>query len=77
MSETSYRVEGHIAFITLQRHPVNALSLDLLDEILASLASARDDSNVRAVIITSAIPDRFSAGLDLDILLGQSRELTV
>jgi enoyl-CoA hydratase/carnithine racemase len=73
LSDIAYRVEGDLAHITLARSPVNAFSLDFLDELLAALANAGEDKNVRAVIIDSALPDRFSAGLDLGLLLGKPR----
>lgn len=69
-----YEVEQHVAHIILQRPPVNAFSLEFLDDILQALAQARHDDNVRAVVIRSRIPGMFCAGLDLDILLGQPME---
>ena len=65
-----YAVSDAIAEITLDRAPVNALSLALIDALLAALAKARDDENVRAVIICSA-HKVFCAGLDLDIIRGK------
>ena len=65
-----YAVSDAIAEITLDRAPVNALSLALIDALLAALAKARDDANVRAVIICSA-HKVFCAGLDLDIIRGK------
>jgi enoyl-CoA hydratase/carnithine racemase len=49
-----YSVSGNIAEIMLDRPPVNALSMDLIDALLAALSKARDDEAVRAVIIGSA-----------------------
>ena len=43
----------------------NALSDELLDELLAALAAARDDDAVRVVVITSSHERIFSAGGDL------------
>src|SRR5438477_9237544 len=65
-----YSVLGNIAEILLDRGPVNALSMDLIDGLLAALAKARDDEAVRAVIIGSA-HKVFCAGLDLDIVRGK------
>ena len=59
-----------IAEITLDRAPVNALSMALIDALLAALQKARDDENVRAVIVCSA-QKVFCAGLDLDIIRGK------
>lgn len=65
-----YVVSEAIAEITLDRAPVNALSMPLIDDLLEALARARDDDTVRAVIITSA-HKVFCAGLDLDIIRGK------
>src|SRR3977135_3547033 len=65
-----YSVTGAIAEITLDRAPVNALSMPLIDALLAALEKARDDVTVRAVIVCSA-HKLFCAGLDLDIVRGK------
>jgi enoyl-CoA hydratase len=65
-----YTVSDAIAQITLDRAPVNALSMPLIDALLGALEKARDDASVRAVIICSA-HKVFCAGLDLDIVRGK------
>jgi enoyl-CoA hydratase len=65
-----YSVTGAIGEITLDRAPVNALSMPLIDALLDALAKAKDDAAVRAVIIASA-HKVFCAGLDLDIIRGK------
>jgi enoyl-CoA hydratase len=67
-----YDVSDRIAEISLARPPVNALSLSLLEQLIAAFRRAAADDSVRAVVLTSAVPRRFSAGLDLDLLLGKS-----
>src|SRR5713101_4560949 len=67
-----YDVSDRIAEISLERPPVNALSLSLLEQLIEAFGRAAADENVRAVVLTSAVPRRFSAGLDLDLLLGKS-----
>ena len=60
-------------FPTGSRRPaVNALSLALLEQLVAALRRAAADENVRAVVLTSALPRRFSARLDLGMMLGKS-----
>jgi len=49
-----YTVSDAIAQITLDRAPVNALSMPLIDALLEALEKARDDASVRAVILCSA-----------------------
>ncbi len=71
-ADLRYDVSDRIAEISLARPPVNALSLSLLEQLIAAFRRAAADDNVRAVVLTSAVPRRFSAGLDLDMLLGKS-----
>jgi enoyl-CoA hydratase len=72
MDEVRYDVSDQIAEISLTRPPVNALSLSLLEQLVAAFGRAAADENVRAVVLTSAVPRRFSAGLDLGMVLGES-----
>ena len=65
-----YSVTDAIAEITLDRAPVNALSLPLIDALLEALGKARDDPSARAVVVASA-HKVFCAGLDLDIVRGK------
>jgi enoyl-CoA hydratase/carnithine racemase len=72
MDETlvRYSVRDGIAEIVLDRAPVNALSLALIDQLLNALRDAGRDPAVRAAIIHSA-HRVFCAGLDLDIVRGK------
>jgi len=70
----SYTVTDRIARITLNRPPVNALSLDTVRAIVSAFRRAAADREARAVVLTSAVPGRFCAGLDLSALLGKSSE---
>jgi enoyl-CoA hydratase len=65
-----YSVSNGIVELMLDRAPVNALSMPLIDALLSALARARDDETVRAVIIGSA-HKVFCAGLDLDLVRGK------
>jgi enoyl-CoA hydratase len=69
-----YDVSNNIARIVLDRPPVNALDLDMIRSVVAALETAAKDDAVRAVVLASAVPNRFCAGLDLKILLGKSEE---
>lgn len=71
-SPVTYERAGDIARITLRRPPVNALSLEVIRAVVAAFRRAADDTDARVVVLGSAISKRFSAGLDLDILLGKS-----
>lgn len=67
-----YEVSDNIAEISLAHPPVNALDLPLIERLIETLRQAAVDRNIRAVVLGSALPGRFSAGLDLRELLGQS-----
>ncbi len=69
-----YKVSGYVAEITLNRPPVNAMSIALLEQLIEALRRAAEDDNVRAVLIASALASRFSAGIDLNLVLGSSGE---
>ena len=61
-----YDVQDHVATIAMDRPEVrNALSDDLLDDLLAAFAQARVDEDVRVVVLTSTHEKVFSAGGDL------------
>lgn len=64
-----YGKEGNVAWITINRPEVrNALNVETLEEILAALAQARDDEEVRVVIFTGAGDKAFVAGADIRLL---------
>jgi enoyl-CoA hydratase len=62
-----YEVEDGIATITLDSpENRNALSNELLAELIDAFRSARDDEAVRCVVLTSSHDRVFSAGANLD-----------
>src|SRR5262249_40728344 len=67
-----YEAAGRIAQISIERPPVNALNLPVLEELVAALRRAAADDNIRAVVLASGVPRRFSAGLDLNLVVGKS-----
>src|SRR6476661_6600437 len=61
-----YDVDDHVATIAMDRPEArNALSDELLDDLLAAFAQAREDEAVRVVVLTSTHEKVFSAGGDL------------
>lgn len=60
-----YDVTDHVAVIAMNRPPVNAIDRAMIEAIHAALRRADADRSVRAVILTSALPGMFSAGMDL------------
>jgi enoyl-CoA hydratase/carnithine racemase len=69
-----YEVSNRIARITLARPPVNALSLTMIQTVIGALRRAAGDETARAVVLTSAVPKIFCAGLDLKALHGMPME---
>ena len=65
-----YEVRGRVAEITMRREPVNAINLALTQQINAAYVRARDDGQVRAIILTSDCQAAFSAGMDLEMIRG-------
>ena len=61
-----YEVADHVATIALDQPDTrNALSDELLGELIDAFASARDDDTVRCVVLTSTHEKVFSSGADL------------
>lgn len=56
--------EDEVAIVTMQRLPVNSLNLDLLQAMNTALDDLKKNK-ARGMILTSASPTVFSAGLDI------------
>jgi enoyl-CoA hydratase len=68
-STISLERSGPIATLTLNRPAVlNALNLQMLDELSAAFAELDADDALRAVIVTGAGPKAFAAGADISEL---------
>jgi cyclohexa-1,5-dienecarbonyl-CoA hydratase len=52
-------------WITLDRPPVNVLDIATIEALAAALASLIDRRDLKAVVLRSAIPRTFSAGVDV------------
>ena len=67
MSLTSYEVDGAgVAVLRLERADArNALNTPMLEELLAQLASAREDESVRVLVLSSNDHLGLSAGADV------------
>lgn len=74
MSKVTYSLRKNIAEIALENAPVNALTPDMVGELISALARAAQDADARVVVLTSGIVGRFCAGLDLTALNGASPE---
>ena len=67
MSElTTYAVDDGVAVLRLDRPAArNAINVQMLEELLAHLASARSDEDVRALVVSSSDHLGLSAGADI------------
>lgn len=61
---------GKVREIKLARPPANALSADLVEELIASLVQAREQAGA---VVVSGLPGMFSAGLDVPQLMQLER----
>uniref|UniRef100_A0A8D0BIS2 Enoyl-CoA delta isomerase 1, mitochondrial n=1 Tax=Salvator merianae TaxID=96440 RepID=A0A8D0BIS2_SALMN len=61
-----------VAVMKMKNPPVNSLSLEFLTEFSISLEKLENDKACRGVIITSAVPQIFSAGLDITEMCGKN-----
>lgn len=65
MANLKITLENHIAVVTLDRPPVNALDPATLTEITETFTHIADNRDVRVVIFTGAGARAFCAGIDL------------
>jgi len=77
-----YEKSEKIATITLNRpEALNAFNKDVVEEVLKALEDARNDEDVRVVILTGAGEKAFSAGADIKTMKGfnalKARELSL
>ena len=63
-----YEVRDRVAEITMRREPVNAIDHALIEDINEAYRAAKADPGVRAIILTSAFDNAFSAGMDLAMI---------
>jgi enoyl-CoA hydratase len=66
-----YAVRDRVAEIAMRRAPVNAIDHGLIEDINNAYRQAKADPGVRAVILTSAFANSFSAGMDLAMIRGK------
>jgi len=67
------RSDNGVATLWLDHPPVNAMTPELIDQILRAIDEIAVDPNVRAVLLRGK-NDRFCAGADIDIMSDHSRE---
>ena len=61
----STEIDGHVAVVTIDHPPVNALSAPLLEELEAEIDRLDGDDGVRAIVLVGAGERAFVAGADI------------
>ena len=61
----SISTEDGVSFLSINRPPVNALGVQLLDELERAVEELNADPKTKVLVIVSAIPNVFIAGVDL------------
>lgn len=72
MGTVSVVRDGHVAVVTLDRPPVNAIDRPTMAELSATFDTLGADREVRAAIFTAAGDRAFMAGADLRSLAGEA-----
>jgi enoyl-CoA hydratase len=77
-----YKKSEGVATITLNRpEAMNAFSKEVVEEVTQALGDAKNDENIRVVILTGAGEKAFSAGADIKAMIGmnalKARELSL
>jgi len=72
VSAVAYRSGAGIGEIVLDGPPANALTEPMVADLIAALDRAAADDDAAVVLVRSAVPRRFCAGLDLTLLDGAS-----
>lgn len=60
----------NVRYLSFNRPPANSLTLSLLEDLIQDIQDAGRAPEVRCVVLSSTTPKYFSAGLDLEELLG-------
>ncbi len=64
-SVVTFSKDGAVAYITLDRPPVNSYEINFMRDLNAAIDAANADNEVKAVIMRSASKKFFSAGADI------------
>jgi enoyl-CoA hydratase len=68
------RIANGVGYLEIHRPPANAHNLEVLLELDRAILASRFDDRVKVVVFTSAIPQFFSAGFDIQVLRDESPE---
>lgn len=68
-----FRVDQGVGVISLNRPPANAYDWQMLHDLAEAVRKAREDSEVRAVVLESTSPKFFCSGADISTLKDSDR----
>ncbi|XP_026675468.1 enoyl-CoA delta isomerase 1, mitochondrial-like [Ceratina calcarata] len=63
--QVAHNPDSGIAIVSLGRPPVNSLNMELLNALTATLVDIQKKKECKGVVLTSSLPNVFSAGLDI------------
>lgn len=69
-----FEIQGDRAILTVNRPPVNILNIAAMEEMNEVIASLKDNSSVKVLVITSSGEKAFSAGVDVSEHTGDKAE---
>lgn len=69
MSEIRREDRGAVRVLSMNRPPANTLTLESLEGLRGEIEAAEADPTVHALVLASALPKYYSAGLDLQAML--------
>jgi enoyl-CoA hydratase len=64
----------HVGWLEFNRPPVNAFTREMVDEVHDAIAATLADPDVRVMVLASAVEGYFSAGADLNVFKGITRD---
>lgn len=70
----SVEYKNKVAVVTLNRGVINALNLDLVEELTESLRAVKQANDIRGLVLTSSNDKFFCIGFDIPQLFGLDRE---
>jgi len=80
ISRETIQIEEHrgVSLLRLSHGVINAINLELVNELSETLRQAREDPDIRGLVLTSANDKFFSIGLDIPVLFPLTRsEFTI
>jgi enoyl-CoA hydratase len=64
------RTENRVGWLEYNRPPINAFNWEMLREMPAALEELEKDSQVRVIVVASAIEEYFNTGADVRVFDG-------